>query len=181
MFLNQQEKAITIFLSVAAIVGSIRGIFRHNWLKEPEILLSPQNLPEVVRISIEKDIVADHQKSLIEQEKLKNTTNITRNTIEVQQKNIVETVAPIVTIEKSVVNKTESIEKKVTKNTSGIININIASKEDFMALLYIGEVKDGLIVQLRNKMGVFTSIKDLEKVKGIGPKTLARIEPFITI
>ena len=39
MFLNQQEKAITIFLSVAAIVGSVIGIFRHNWLKDPEILL----------------------------------------------------------------------------------------------------------------------------------------------
>ena len=50
-----------------------------------------------------------------------------------------------------------------------------------MALPYIGEVKAGLIVQLRNEMGVFTSKKDLEKVKGIGPKTLARIEPFITI
>ena len=90
-------------------------------------------------------------------------------------------VIPIVTGEKSIVNKTESIEKKVTKNTSGIININIASKEDFMALPYIGEVKAGLIVKLRNELGVFTSIKDLEKVKGIGPKTLARIEPFITI
>ena len=177
MFLNQQDKALTIILLGAAIVGSIRGIFRHNWLKEPEILLSPQNLPEVVRISIEKDIVADHQKSLIEQEKLKNT----KNTIEVQQKNIVETIVPVVTSEKSVINKTESIEKKVTKNTSGIININIASKEDFMALPYIGEVKAGLIVQLRNELSVFTSIKDLEKVKGIGPKTLARIEPFITI
>lgn len=106
MFLNQQEKAITIFLSVAAIVGSIRGIFRQNWLKDPEILLSPKNLPEVVRMSIEKDIIADHHKSLIEQEKLNNTTNITKNTIEVQQKNIMETVVPVVTSENSVINKT---------------------------------------------------------------------------
>jgi DNA uptake protein ComE-like DNA-binding protein len=30
-------------------------------------------------------------------------------------------------------------------------------------------------------MGTFTSTKDLEKVKGIGPKTLAKLEPFITI
>jgi len=50
-----------------------------------------------------------------------------------------------------------------------------------MALTYIGEVKAGLIIQLRNDMGIFTSIKDLEKVKGIGPKTLAKIEPLLTI
>ena len=30
-------------------------------------------------------------------------------------------------------------------------------------------------------MGAFVSIKDLEKVKEIGPKILTKIEPFITI
>jgi competence protein ComEA len=78
-------------------------------------------------------------------------------------------------------NKTESIKKNVTINTSGLININSASKEDFMSLPYIGEVKAERIIQLRNEMGVFTSIEDLEKVKGIGPKTLTKIEPQLTI
>lgn len=50
-----------------------------------------------------------------------------------------------------------------------------------MTLPYIGEVKAGRIIEFRNEMGAFISIKDLEKVKGIGPKTLARLEPFITI
>jgi len=78
-------------------------------------------------------------------------------------------------------NKTKSDKKKITQNTSGIININIASKEDFMKLPYIGEVKAERIIQLRNEMGTFISIKDLEKVKGIGQKTFTKIEPFITI
>ena len=65
-------------------------------------------------------------------------------------------------------NKTKSDKKKITQNTSGIININIASKEDFMKLLYIDEVKAEKIIQLRNELGTFISIKDLEKVKGIG-------------
>ena len=31
------------------------------------------------------------------------------------------------------------------------------------------------------KLVLFYQFKDLEKVNGIGPKTLAKIEPFITI
>ncbi len=50
-----------------------------------------------------------------------------------------------------------------------------------MTLPYIGEVKAERIIQLRNEIGAFLSIKDLEKVKGIGPKTSAKLEPFVTI
>ena len=50
-----------------------------------------------------------------------------------------------------------------------------------MKLPYIGEVKAERIIQLRNEMGTFVSIKDLEKVKEIGQKTFTKIEPFITI
>ena len=50
-----------------------------------------------------------------------------------------------------------------------------------MILPYIGEVKAERIIQLRNEIGTFLSIKDLEKVNGIGPKTLIKIEPFISI
>ena len=81
----------------------------------------------------------------------------------------------------NVVNKTKPEKKKITQNTSELININIASKEDFIKLPYIGEVKAERIIQLRDEMGAFVSIKDLEKVKGIGPKILTKIEPFITI
>ncbi|MFC1565652.1 ComEA family DNA-binding protein [Candidatus Neomarinimicrobiota bacterium] len=45
--------------------------------------------------------------------------------------------------------------------------MNIVSKEYFMKLPYIGEVKAERIIQLRNEMGTFFLIKDLEKVKGI--------------
>ena len=80
-----------------------------------------------------------------------------------------------------VVNKTKPEKKKITQNTSELINISIASKENFIKLPYIGVVKAERIIQLREEMGAFISIKDLEKVKGIGPKILTKIEPFITI
>ena len=81
----------------------------------------------------------------------------------------------------NVINKTKSEKKKITQNTSELININIASKEDFIKLPYVGEVKVEIIIQLREEMGAFVSIKDVGKVKGIGPKILTKIELFITI
>jgi len=42
-------------------------------------------------------------------------------------------------------------------------------------------VKAERIIQLRNEMYTFVSIKDLEKVNGRGQKTFTEIEPFITI
>jgi len=43
--LTAQEKNLTIFLLSTALIGSVIGIFRHNWLNNPDILLSQKNLP----------------------------------------------------------------------------------------------------------------------------------------
>jgi len=179
--LTSQEKNLTIFLLSTALIGSVIGIFRHNLLRTPEILLAPNNLPSYIK-EIEKDnIIEKHNTIIKERSQLANATVInTKSKIGNNNSNIdLKSVQKITT--DSVANKTESNKKKITQNPSEIININIASKEDFMTLPYIGEVKAGRIIQLRNELGTFISIKDLEKVKGIGPKTLARLEPFITI
>lgn len=170
--LNRQEKSIIILLLCIAILGAVIGIIRYDWLKNPEILLSPKNLPNVQVKKAEQLIISNHN------QQIKNRDNIEEQSIIVENTDVASTT---MNDEIDSIDKSESSEKNVTKNTSGLININIASKEDFMALPYIGEVKAILIIQLRDEMGVFTSIKDLEKVKGIGPKTLAKIEPFITI
>ncbi len=175
--LNQQEKIILIFLLCTATIGAIIGLFRHNWIGNPEILLSPQNLPEVKIRATESKIITEHAQKINERDIV--DQKHTDNTIDDNSSVVVEGNHRL--IENTNVAQTESNKKNVTKNTSGLININSASKEDFMALPYIGEVKAELIIQLRNEMGVFTSIKDLEQVKGIGPKTLDKIEPFITI
>jgi len=52
-----------------AIVGSVIGIFRHGWLNNPKILLSPKNLPEVVTKSVESGIITvPNQQILIRNE-----------------------------------------------------------------------------------------------------------------
>ncbi|NHZ84550.1 MAG: hypothetical protein GWP19_01545 [Planctomycetia bacterium] len=177
--LTSQEKYLTIFLLSTALIGSVIGIFRHNWLRNPEILLSPKNLPSYIQKIEKNSLIERHNAINRKQSRLLNyATASTKG--KNNNNNISSESVQIVTTD-NVSNKTKSNKKKITQNSSEIININSASKEDFIKLPYIGEVKAERIIQLRNEMGTFTSIKDLEKVKGIGSKTLTRLEPFITI
>lgn len=179
--LTSQEKNITIFLLSTALIGSAIGVFRHNWLKTPEILLSPKNLPSNIK-KIEEDNIIEKHNTLIKERSLLPNRIVINSESQATIENSNINYKPVQNaITENVSNKTKSNKKKITQNPSRIININIASKEDFMTLPYIGEVKAERIIQLRNEIGVFVSVKDLEKVKGIGPKTLAKLEPFVTI
>jgi DNA uptake protein ComE-like DNA-binding protein len=151
-----------------ALIGSVIGIFRHNWLKTPEILLSPQNLPSYINVINEGTIITSHNAKIKVQLQKSNIEEIIEENVLVNTDDNISLKIVQETLTDSNNNKIESGKKKIIQNTSGIININIASKEDFMKLSYIGEVKAERIV-------------DLERVKGIGPKIFTKIEPFITI
>ena len=60
------------------------------------------------------------------------------------------------------------------KDTTAIVNINTASVAELCNLSGIGEVKAKAIVDYRQQNGKFTSIDDIAKVKGIGPKTIEK-------
>ncbi|TNE69785.1 hypothetical protein EP331_13765 [bacterium] len=74
---------------------------------------------------------------------------------------------------------TESVDEKAALSENPI-NINEADEYDFTQLPGIGPTKAKAIVEYRDKNGAFTSIDDLAKVKGIGPKTVIKLRPFIT-
>lgn len=61
------------------------------------------------------------------------------------------------------------------------VNVNIASKQELMALPGIGAVMSGRIIAYRTGVGPFKSIDDLKKVKGISKRKLEQLVPFITI
>ena len=67
------------------------------------------------------------------------------------------------------------------KTTAGKVNINKAGLEELMSLPYIGEVKARAILDYRNTHGPFKSIDELENIKGIGPKTLEKLRPLVTV
>ena len=59
------------------------------------------------------------------------------------------------------------------------MNINTADSEELETLPGIGPVKAQAIVDYRNESGNFSSIEDLDNVKGIGAKTLEKLSPCL--
>lgn len=64
---------------------------------------------------------------------------------------------------------------------TNIVNLNSAGLEELCTLPGIGEVKAQAIIDFRSASGPFSSIEDITKVKGIGPKTLANIRHRLSV
>lgn len=65
--------------------------------------------------------------------------------------------------------------------SAGTISINTASQQEFESLPGIGPSIASRILQFRMDNKGFKSIEDLDKVKGIGPKLMAKIRPFLRL
>lgn len=59
------------------------------------------------------------------------------------------------------------------------INLNLASVADLRVLPGIGSVRAEAIVLERVRNGPFRGIEDLVRVDGIGPETVAELQPFV--
>ena len=78
-------------------------------------------------------------------------------------------------------NSSESSTENDSKLQIEIININTAEKHNLVKLPKIGPVTAERIIRFRDDYGPFKSFDDLLKVKGIGPKTLEKLKPQITL
>lgn len=74
-----------------------------------------------------------------------------------------------------------SNEDKQEKDNKGLVNINTASKDEFMTLDGIGEAKANKIIEYRETNGLFESIEDIKNVSGIGDKMYEAIKEHITV
>jgi len=61
------------------------------------------------------------------------------------------------------------------------LDLNEAGPGELELLPGIGAVKARAIVDLRDSLGGFRRVDQLMKVKGIGPKTLEKLLPYITV
>ena len=62
-----------------------------------------------------------------------------------------------------------------------LININTATAAELEQLSGVGPVLAGRIIAYRESAGGFRSVEELIEVRGIGPRTLERLAPFVTI
>jgi competence ComEA-like helix-hairpin-helix protein len=64
---------------------------------------------------------------------------------------------------------------------AGKVNINTADEAMFTSLKGIGPAKAKAIIDYRQKNGLFKSVDDLNKVKGIGEKTVAKLRDQLSV
>lgn len=60
------------------------------------------------------------------------------------------------------------------------INVNTATADELMRLPGIGPVTAQNIIASRS-VAPFQTVNDLDKVKGIGPKTLEKLRPYVVV
>ena len=72
-----------------------------------------------------------------------------------------------------------STTESVVSDKPALLNINTASTEELQTLPNIGERMAKRIVDYRAQHGYFASVDALEDVKGIGPKTIEKLRPFV--
>ena len=73
----------------------------------------------------------------------------------------------------------DSTIESIVSNKPALLNINTASAEELQTLPNIGERMAKRIIDHRTQHGDFASVDALQDVKGIGPKTIEKLRPFI--
>jgi comEA protein len=74
-----------------------------------------------------------------------------------------------------------SVEKPAAANGNKLVNINTADAGQLVKLPQIGVKMAQRILDFRKSNGNFKRTQDLMKVKGIGEKVFAKLQPLITI
>lgn len=62
---------------------------------------------------------------------------------------------------------------------AGPISLSTATREELISLPQVGPSLADRILQYRQQSGGFRSVDELDNVKGIGPKTLEKIRPYV--
>lgn len=80
----------------------------------------------------------------------------------------------------SVVVLTDTTSQRGIRQTL-LVNLNTASEDELQKLPGIGPVMAGRILEYREANGGFTSVEELLEISGIGEKTFAKLETYVTV
>lgn len=90
---------------------------------------------------------------------------------------------PAVTIVQTVPEKPAATKPEISRpaSTHTLINLNTATQAELESLPLVGPSMAKRIIEHRTKNGPFKQTKDLDKVKGVGEKTLTKLLPLVTV
>ncbi|MEJ2189728.1 MAG: ComEA family DNA-binding protein [Acidobacteriota bacterium] len=66
------------------------------------------------------------------------------------------------------------------QSPEGVVNINTANAEQLQLLPRVGPALAGRIIDFRETNGPFQSVDEIVAVKGIGERSFAKLEPYLT-
>jgi competence protein ComEA len=75
----------------------------------------------------------------------------------------------------------ENTSNSVSEPVRFQLDLNSASVEEFVLLPGIGEVRANAIVRYRQEYGPFATVDELQRIKGIGPKTLSGLRELVFV
>lgn len=115
-----------------------------------------------------------------EVEKAKKTSSTKVADVKKDAKKDVKATSSKLDSKKSDVKKSSTKTNTAVKKQLKAVNVNTASASDLAASLPgIGETKAKAIVDYRKKHGKFKSAKDLEKVTGLGEKSVSSMKKYL--
>ncbi|PSV01301.1 competence protein ComEA [Photobacterium leiognathi subsp. mandapamensis] len=115
-----------------------------------------------------------------EVEKAKKTSSTKVADVKKDAKKDVKATSSKLDSKKADVKKSSTKTKTAVKKQLKAVNVNTASASDLAASLPgIGETKAKAIVDYRKKHGKFKSAKDLEKVTGLGEKSVSSMKKYL--
>lgn len=62
-----------------------------------------------------------------------------------------------------------------------VVNLNTATLAELESLPGLGETISQRIIDYRTEYGPFRTVEELDEVEGIGPRTLEKLRPFVTV
>ncbi|WP_318489426.1 ComEA family DNA-binding protein [Photobacterium leiognathi] len=115
-----------------------------------------------------------------EVEKAKKTSSTKVADVKKDAKKDVKATSSKLDSKKADIKKSSTKTKTAVKKQLKAVNVNTASASDLAASLPgIGETKAKAIVDYRKKHGKFKSAKDLEKVTGLGEKSVSSMKKYL--
>ncbi len=80
--------------------------------------------------------------------------------------------------------KTRKVQQDVTTARKSVelpIDVNSATEQELIFLPGIGQSKAKAIIEYRQKNGPFRTLSELERIPGIGKKTIEKLAPYVNL